>query len=1033
MEPREHKIQNRLINPQFWIYSAICLIHSISVITWAVYTQALPDVDAITQVLNPLELGVEMVRDQWSFLEIQAALPVGNYPPVANLLSFLLVNTNLDWLLRLEFYNLSLLFLLPFYLLWPRITGSLKRACWTLPVFLFFPITILCTRALSWHSFIIFYSLLAVLLYVKWLREDKSADLILAILLMTLSVGIKHLGVIHFGLFFLALFFANNPKTMTKPFLVAIPLFFGGALYLCNGGLVQYLLETLDHNPLLKHFLVLFVISGVPLLILVKKVFRSFYPIFSKTRDNTGKTCLLINSFSLLCYPIFSIFDEYSQLAATLTVPGLLVLTMTPLMVYQGSNLERSSEDRIINVYLGLLVLTGSFLFFSSLGYLHAIFQLACLLSLCLWLIKTPYKWWYSILLLLFLFLGNFFPGKPSLHENDSYFEAQLAFLFNGTTHNYWNWNKQSYLALRKRVQELNSNISHQEEDSLLCLAPGLDQYQDPALRVSSRVFESMVTLQCEAGIPTVELYPLLSLKAEELATQVAIIVVDESRVNQQNKPPALEAAERHLEPSKKEDLAQFLASRVLNQNQSFQLLDKVPEPYLIFVNRGLVFQSKEEQEALILVNNFEAISSLKRKHYWEKFVTSSLSNELKLDLVSKGLLRLLQTDFSHSFQEYINRLTGSFPVDRNLMETLRLIKTHHRFYSAVSSTFNYSSDPPKFVKNDTSDWEQLVFRVKESIQSKLQVELAQLSTEDYEFWITMRDLMALRGEKAFTTKLKNDAINFIKLFLTMPNSSEENYSLQVFADLGLSNQLQCAKQLQSNLQGPLSDQIINQLPLLSTNFNLNNIQGQCNDLEEWKELIKSRIQEVLENTDYLSPSSISGWKMFSELSTPKELEVYVKLPIYQLASQWLQAETTQKLNRLFIEYSWLNNNFELYSFANELKSDNHEYIFPGFEPGKSNEALRYLEDSFAEKIYNLGSAKIEHDLELACYYFLLALYVSPQHQNSLADLGILCSLLQELPPDSRLLTKLKNQSLNRSRFPENLRACLIKALEESQ
>jgi len=1024
-------------NLYFWFYLVLAITLAISPVIWARFAQGLPDVDALKQVLNPVQLALGMIHQGWDFTKIQNYLPVGSYPPAANLFAHVIYELGVHELHDNRIYFLSLFYTLPLVILWPRFTRTWKHACWSIVLLFSFPVLLLCFRSLSWHSFNTVYALLGTLLFLRWLEQEKRIDLFLSLLFWTMAVALKHLGILHLLSLLFALYLCSNSKTITRYFLLTIPLIAGCSFYLLNPSFYEYIDSTLLHNPQIR-VLQWILIPAVFLAILCLNKLKSFlYPNFRNFPLSSGWIALSLTFLSFLFYPLFFFFDQFHQLWTSTVTPLIIAVILIPFSLLIATNLKESSRKRILLVSAAVQWILSTFLFFSSLGFLHAVFQWSILLIFCEWLRSSQISWKSTVCLLIFLYWGNFFPGKSSIDSS-----AKLAFLMNSSTHNYWNWCSQPYLNLRGEFKNQIHRIHLDSRESFNCLAPDLDHFQDAILNLQLRLFHKMYNFRCEDQIPTEELKSWLDLSVEQLHSKVAFLIIDSesARTMNQNELQVIEKKisikqiqSRHLEPEFRQKISRLLGSRILQESHPFIKITRTPSGIEIWRNSNLKEGVLALQSLNQLLNEFEVINSVERDLYWSALSKDAIDEAKQTGLFQQHFLRILKTDFKGALEDYLQKMSLLFPKDKGFSEVLELLERFSGSYPALSQDSMLPKIQADSLQISSPHWQKAQDIVVKMLIHKWKLTIINTSKEQLSYWKTCLFL------KEFERNFSLDAIQIEKgkqlmvysfLFPTDKNRME---LVQTLETLGFQDISDCLISLKESISSTIPTQLTTLIPALgwgklSLTTKGHSSGGQdCLNTDELKLRLSNRIEEVLIGKSLYENWVMKSYKVLYELSPDHIAIRLLSKNLQEMSLSLLESRSASRINHLLPQYAWLNETmkavYKLFEFRRKFNQKGLLHPYPSVD-FTQNSTVRGFADLLARYQYELSSQLLEENPEQAILTMISAILIYPEHQNSLSDIESFCSMGKDLENSTRLLS-LINPLRDNQDLPDRLNSCI--------
>lgn len=1022
-------------NLYFWFYLILAITLAASPLIWARSAQGLPDVDAIKQVLNPVQLALSMIHHGWDFTKIQNYLPVGSYPPSANLLAQVIYGMGVHELPDNRAYFLSLFYTLPLVILWPRFTRNWKHACWSIVLFFSFPVSLLCLRSLSWHSFNTVYALLGSLLFLRWLEKEKGTDLLLSLLFWTVAVALKHLGILHLLSFLFALYLCSNSKTVTKYFLLMIPLIAGCSFYLLNPAFYAYIDATLLHNPEIKFLQWLLIPASLLALLFLSKLKGFLYPNFRSFDLSSGWIALGLTLLSFLFYPLFFYFDQFHQLWTTTLIPMIVATILIPISLKLATNLTVPHRIKFLLTSVAIQWILSTFLFFSSLGFLHAVFQWSILLMFCEWLRSSQITWKSAACLFVFLIWGNFFPGKSSLHSS-----AKLAFLMNSSTHNYWNWSSQPYLNLREDFKSQIHSVHLDSRESFNCLAPDLDHFQDAILNLQLHLLHKMYNFRCEDQIPTEELKSWLDLSVEQLHSKLAFLIIesDSARTMNQNELQEIEKKislkqiqSRHLKPEFRQKLSRLLSFRILQESHPFIKVARTPAGIEIWRNGNLKEGELALQSLNQLLNEFEVINSVERDLYWSALSKDAIDEAKQTGLFQQHFLRILKTDFKGALEDYLQKMSLLFPKDKGFSEVLELLERFSGSFPALPQGSMLPNIQTDSLQMNSPHWQMAQDIIVKMLIHKWRSTVENTSKEQLSYWKTCLFLKEFdRSFSLDSTQIEKGKQLMVSRFL-FPTDVNRMELVQTLEKLGFQTIRNCLTSLRDSISSTIPTQLTTLIPGLGWDKlsmeGPNGSDQDCLITDELKPGLSNRIEEVLIGKSLYESWVVKSYKVLYELS-PDHIGIkLLSKKLQEMSLALLESRSASRINHLLPQYAWLNETMQsvhqLFEFRRKFNQRGllHPYPIMDFN---QNSTVRGFADLLARYQYELSSQLLEENPQQAVLTIISAILIYPEHQNSLSDIESYCSMGKDLENNTRLLSLISPLRDNQD-LPDRLKSCI--------
>lgn len=491
---------------------ALTLFEMVYLLWWESATLAVFDVDAPEQWLFATNQAIAMFQNQHGLVDIYTSLDFGSYPKgfAIYLLALLqigfvgLIASSKIWL------AFPLLLLLNSLLLF-----DCKRSCLSFALLVFFfPITQLMLRSMSLHSLLVLVQTCSFLALYKAKLYRANWLGYFGLTLLIAGASFKHLGLLHL---LLALPFLCTGIVSWLFQTIAIGLL----VYIFYG--FEYVSITLDHNPWLsEHFLALSTIALCCFPAFLKLLNRKPFPM-CKYHWSIPWIALIL---SIETYSVFLMIHEWHNEWSQLMIPAAIAfLWISPLILFRRKLNPLTS-------YLFLLVCVCSFLFFSSMGFLHSVFWFPALLLLLLSQESVQKrKQLLPVLSAVSLIWIHYYPQLLSYFPGNIEQRRDIQiFLMNSAHQNYWSLEQTEIGSLLRKLPSFLSSVSMKPGEENLALISRIDQFQSFVFnqRVPVDRGEEQISLVVNAQIPG-DFWDKWELLIEEEGVEKALFNILES------------------------------------------------------------------------------------------------------------------------------------------------------------------------------------------------------------------------------------------------------------------------------------------------------------------------------------------------------------------------------------------------------------------------------------------------------------------------------------------------------------------------
>jgi len=491
---------------------ALTLFEMAYLLWWESVTLAVFDVDAPEQWLFATNQAIELFKNHHSLADIYSSLDFGAYPKgyAIYLLSMLqigfagLLTSSKLWL------GFPLLLLLNSLLLF-----DCRRSCLSFALLVFFfPITQLMLRSMSLHSLLILVQTCSFLALYKAKLYRANWLGYFGLTLLFIGASFKHLGLLHLLLaipFLCSDIFSWLFQSIATGILI---YFFYG---------FEYISITLDHNPWLNdYFLIVSILGFCCFLIFLKFIHRKPFPVCNYHWSLPWIALLL----SIEAYTAFLIIHDWHNEWSQFMIPSAIaILWIVPLLLFR-----RSLNP--LNSYLFLVVCICSFLFFSSMGFLHSVFWFPALLLLLLSQESVQKrKQLLPVLSAVSLIWIHYYPQLLSYFRgNIEQRRDSQIFLMNSAHQNYWSLEQTEIGSLLRKLPSFLSSVSMEPGEENLALISRIDQFQSFVFnqRVPVNRGEEQISLVVNAQIPG-DIWDKWELLIEEVGVEQALFKILES------------------------------------------------------------------------------------------------------------------------------------------------------------------------------------------------------------------------------------------------------------------------------------------------------------------------------------------------------------------------------------------------------------------------------------------------------------------------------------------------------------------------
>jgi|GEM_PF-2007857 hypothetical protein len=340
-----------------------------------------------------------------------------DYPLGFSLFPFLISLFGMESVFLEDPWRLNFFFYLPLCFLPLLFDWSRSRVILFFFTLLFFPVTQIMLKGFNPQTPIIIFTLAAICCYLRFLDTNRKLHLAGFVFFAWFAIIIKHLGVFYFGVFFLTLFFWRILRK-EKPWLeckLALSLIVLCAPFYPLEGLRFYLSHVVQaHNPILGTFgfftlsAVVMALIWVVLILLRKHQRGATLPLL------TNSVLVLLVCCSLTVFCLWADTDASHSLALSL-------MTLISGLFLAGVLIIRFdlSSTRALSYLLCVSFFTAcTTLYLSMVGHTAYIGYLPLLLLLVLTIHESPMEFQLFSLLLVFVAISNFFPGREAISRS---------------------------------------------------------------------------------------------------------------------------------------------------------------------------------------------------------------------------------------------------------------------------------------------------------------------------------------------------------------------------------------------------------------------------------------------------------------------------------------------------------------------------------------------------------------------------------------------------------------------------------------
>lgn len=446
---------------------------------WAEQVGALPDRDSIGQLYHPALAALQMLQQELEMQGIYELIPMGSYPYGPQILASMAHWLGLNEIIQNQFFAITLLAVVPCVILLSLETKGFYHKVLFLLCFWFFPITQICIKGCSLHSFNILYALCALLLLRRFQINPSYLLAVLSISFLALSISLKHLGFVQFLTLFLALSICSRDALLQSNLLILFLAFLLGSLSYPAESYSTYLFDTLTHNDSITPW---FYALAVPVGLVC--IFAPFFLRKFCQAIRIEKSLNLTSHFlffgvlfvSLSNYPVDFLGYSLPPVFMKVLLPFLLIVggaigstLLTRKMVLKG--------DSFIKVFCLYQTTVALFLFHSNLGYTQSTFQLPILILLALSLQHQSSKRLFA-LLIVFAVLSNLNPLFMRDLPPESMLRVSLESIYNQSTQEPLSWKRSHFIDHKLEIEEHLSTVDFQGQDTIQGLARNLRLFE---------------------------------------------------------------------------------------------------------------------------------------------------------------------------------------------------------------------------------------------------------------------------------------------------------------------------------------------------------------------------------------------------------------------------------------------------------------------------------------------------------------------------------------------------------------------------
>jgi|GEM_PF-1580256 len=446
---------------------------------WAEQVGALPDRDSMGQLYHPALAALQMLQQELRMQGIYELIPMGSYPYGPQILASMGHWLGLNEIIQNQFFAITLLAVVPCVILLSLETKGFYHKVLFLLCFWFFPITQICIKGCSLHSFNILYALCALLLLRRFQINPSYLLAALSIGCLALSISLKHLGFVQFFSLFLALFICSKDALLKSNLFILFLAFLFGSLSYPAQSYSTYLFDTLTHNDSITPW---FYTLAVPLGLVC--IFAPFF-LRKFCQANRIEKSLNLPSHLLFFGVLLVSLANYPLDFFGYGLPPLFMKVLLPFLLlfagFIGSTLLTRKMvlkgDSFIKVFCLYQTTVALFLFHSNLGYTHSTFQLSILILLARSLLKQSIKSLLALLIVFFMF-SNFNPLVMRDLDSESMLRVSLESLYNQSTHEPLSWKKSHFIDHKREIEEQLFDVDFQGQDTIQGLARNLRLFE---------------------------------------------------------------------------------------------------------------------------------------------------------------------------------------------------------------------------------------------------------------------------------------------------------------------------------------------------------------------------------------------------------------------------------------------------------------------------------------------------------------------------------------------------------------------------
>lgn len=446
---------------------------------WAEQVGALPDRDSMGQLYHPALAALQMLQQELKMQGIYELIPMGSYPYGPQILASMAHCLGLNEIIQNQFFAITLLAVVPCVILLSLETKGFYHKVLFLLCFWFFPITQICIKGCSLHSFNILYALCALLLLRRFQINPSYLLAALSIGFLALSISLKHLGFVQFFSLFLALFICSKDALLKSNLFILFLAFLLGSFSYPAQSYSTYLFDTLTHNDSITPW---FYTLAVPLGLVC--IFAPFF-LRKFCQTNPIEKSLTLPSHLLFFGVLLASLANYPLDFFGYVLPPVFMKVLLPFLLLVagviGSTLLTRKMilkgDSFIKVFCLYQTTVALFLFHSNLGYTHSTFQLSILILLALSLLKQSQKSLLALLIVFFVF-SNFNPLVMRDLASESLLRVSLESLYNQSTQEPLSWKRSHFIDHKREIEEQLFEVDFQGQDTIQGLVRNLRLFE---------------------------------------------------------------------------------------------------------------------------------------------------------------------------------------------------------------------------------------------------------------------------------------------------------------------------------------------------------------------------------------------------------------------------------------------------------------------------------------------------------------------------------------------------------------------------